>query len=856
MGKFYKYILLSRNLIATIVTIVMVHNISFAQYSPNPQIKVNYSIDSGMMKAFVAGSITTTGGSCAENGLEIRIHTIFNSSTGPVINSSYCNTYGTGPTDKWSCEFRTETCSNAGKCGVWFRTPNCLSNSSFVFDPGYTDTSSYPCTDILSIRLKGFETDNGTFSFLNGDKVNYNLNDGACGGTCASPSCYGEPQIPTGGIKNMSIDVGSATNTLLPFCGSVWSQNYQTDLETSACTSDGLTNYYYIKWKYRWCWDATTLFDRHAGGINELALKDYCSGATISISDSIEGFEVSRGFASYQWEKNSGSGWSDITGATSKDLATTSLTNFTVNPITYQIRRATLFCTDFLTTPTKTRVYSNITTVNVYPQPVAPTLYVAGTSPATGTIICKGLFVYAQFNSGTGGYSDANDLYQYSINNGATWNNYTPGNSINTAAAITEVLVRVARTAGSLSSCNATSWTTLVNWPLSTVATPPSITTALPANNTAVCLAGTSGISCDISEGLGGTGYEYGYSINNGTTPTSTFTGTPPSSSFTINTTGATTKINLFTRRTGVGVGTCNPTPWALIGEWKIVNEPVSPSINTKDPAASSIAEGETVSATANNGSGGAADAVDEYRISSDNGGSWNTYNIGDNEIVPIAATKMIIQGRRISGTSYGCTNSSWFELASWNVDVVLPVELISFTAHNNGFVNQIEWSTASEINTKEFIVLKSTTFNNWLEIGNIQAFGNSTNTQSYYFDDNNLQNLFNYYKLKIVDYDNSYEYSNVISVNNISVKKDNISLFPNPTDAIIKLTSVSGFTQYSLIKITDIVGKITKEIKLDNNNKIANIDIDCSSFSSGSYYVCIYDTFGGLIKTIKFVKY
>lgn len=76
--------------------------------------------------------------------------------------------------------------------------------------------------------------------------------------------------------------------------------------------------------------------------------------------------------------------------------------------------------------------------------------------------ICKGLFVYAQFNPGNGGYTNATDEFQYSINGGSTWTNYTPGASINTATATTSVQVRARRLAGLLSACNTTAWSTLV----------------------------------------------------------------------------------------------------------------------------------------------------------------------------------------------------------------------------------------------------------------------------------------------------------------------------------------------------------------------------------------------------------
>lgn len=51
------------------------------------------------------------------------------------------------------CEFRTETCNNAGFCGVWYNnSSSCLSNPTYSNDPGDTDTSAYPCTRYFAVK--------------------------------------------------------------------------------------------------------------------------------------------------------------------------------------------------------------------------------------------------------------------------------------------------------------------------------------------------------------------------------------------------------------------------------------------------------------------------------------------------------------------------------------------------------------------------------------------------------------------------------------------------------------------------------------------------------------------------------
>ena len=79
---------------------------------------------------------------------------------------------------------------------------------------------------------------------------------------------------------------------------------------------------------------------------------------------------------------------------------------------------------------------------------------------------------------------------------------------------------------------------------------------------------------------------------------------------------------------------------------------------------------------------------------------------------------------------------------------------------------------------------MKSVDFNNWLEIGKEPASGNSVKIQYYQFEDNQILYPNNYYKLKIVDADNTFQYSKIISVENPTIANGNLVLYPNPTEA------------------------------------------------------------------------
>lgn len=97
---------------------------------------------------------------------------------------------------------------------------------------------------------------------------------------------------------------------------------------------------------------------------------------------------------------------------------------------------------------------------------------------------------------------------------------------------------------------------------------------------------------------------------------------------------------------------------------------------------------------------------------------------------------------------------------------ITLPIELLSFTGNYNNSTdyNEIKWSTASEINNDRFDLYSSVNGIDWELIGSMDGAGNST-TQQYYTYNHRTDSELTYYKLKQVDYDGEYKYSDIISV-------------------------------------------------------------------------------------------
>jgi len=321
--------------------------------------------------------------------------------------------------------------------------------------------------------------------------------------------------------------------------------------------------------------------------------------------------------------------------------------------------------------------WTSITSWNFNSAPTAPTLNNA--TPADGTTICAGYNSgNVSTNPGSDGSDGAIDEYEYSINDGLDWSDYTPGNSINTTGATDNVIVRARRTGGDY-GCSSTSWSELNSWTIGNNPTAPTLSEAIPSNGSTICRGYNAGTVTATGGSGGSTGAtnEYQVSIDGGSTYNPYVSGNP------INTETATGSIIVQARRTSGYYG-CNNTSWNTLSTWSTVDVPEYPSLNTAIPAnGTSICTGANPSATFNPGTGGSG-CTDSYRYSI-NGVDWNSYTPGSTTITAGAGgTTVTIQGKRSCSAS-GCDDTETFiTLVSW--PVVDDVSLSDVTFSNDIF--------------------------------------------------------------------------------------------------------------------------------------------------------------------------
>ncbi len=170
-----------------------------------------------------------------------------------------------------------------------------------------------------------------------------------------------------------------------------------------------------------------------------------------------------------------------------------------------------------------------------------------------------------------------------------------------------------------------------------------------------------------------------------------------------------------------------------------------------------------------------------------------------------------------------------------------LPIELLSFegSAQTNG--NLIKWETATEINVSHFDVQRSTDGVNFTTVGTTAAVGPS----AYQFVDPVSSEGVYYYRLKSVDLDETYDYSQSAVIN----REGNpaISIWPNPASSVmnIDLGTYEGLTQ---IKLYNNLGQLV--LNSDEQGGFVST-IDVSEFGAGVYFLEINNQASSTVQQI-----
>jgi len=185
----------------------------------------------------------------------------------------------------------------------------------------------------------------------------------------------------------------------------------------------------------------------------------------------------------------------------------------------------------------------------------------------------------------------------------------------------------------------------------------------------------------------------------------------------------------------------------------------------------------------------------------------------GENTIVPTATGTGTANVVSVGLT--GITSFSDFAIGIGAAPITLPVKLTKFAAKAESSSVLLTWETATELNSDKFIVERSNDGSLFLPIGDVKAKGNSSQQISYSLRDKNPQSGINYYRLKQVDLDGSFENSDILPVK-FSLSAASVKTYPNP---VSEWLHVNGFSsKKATVSWYTLDGRKIAETSLEND--------------------------------------
>jgi hypothetical protein len=191
------------------------------------------------------------------------------------------------------------------------------------------------------------------------------------------------------------------------------------------------------------------------------------------------------------------------------------------------------------------------------------------------------------------------------------------------------------------------------------------------------------------------------------------------------------------------------------------------------------------------------------------------------------------------NAAAYSVTVSGVTSFGTWalaNQNSTLPVEMLFFKGEIAGQTVELKWATASENNTEVFVVERSVNGVEFETIGEVAAVGFSTLRNDYDFTDKNPNSGFNYYRLKIVDFDNTTTYSNIIAFN--FEKAASVNVYPNPVLAE-RIVNIDAPFAIQKLNVVNALGQTMMQLE----NPAISIQLP-SEWTAGVYYM-VFETGG-----------
>jgi Secretion system C-terminal sorting domain len=180
------------------------------------------------------------------------------------------------------------------------------------------------------------------------------------------------------------------------------------------------------------------------------------------------------------------------------------------------------------------------------------------------------------------------------------------------------------------------------------------------------------------------------------------------------------------------------------------------------------------------------------------------------------------------------------FDLDAIEAYDIVPVELLSFTAENINGELVLKWQTATETNNMGFEILRFAQNDNdkWETIGYVPGFGTTTEPKSYSFADDNISSGIYTYRLKQIDFDGTFEYSQEIEVEVSSPTEFSLEQnYPNPFNPSTTIKFSLPEKTNLIISVYNLIGEKVEEVfSGELESGYHEVNFNASLLASGVY--------------------
>lgn len=191
-------------------------------------------------------------------------------------------------------------------------------------------------------------------------------------------------------------------------------------------------------------------------------------------------------------------------------------------------------------------------------------------------------------------------------------------------------------------------------------------------------------------------------------------------------------------------------------------------------------------------------------------------------------SANILLDVQRLIGSETSLANNG--SSSPISVTTALPVTLISFEVKKENQTANLSWSTSSEVNSNRFEIQHSVDAKQWNSVGTVESNQNSAIRQNYTFNHNNPSSGDNYYRLKMIDNDETFAYS---TIKTLSFEQSlRLTLYPNPVSDELKL-DIKDWTNVKKIQIYNLNGSVVYDAGVKVTAKI-----NIQNLSSGVYLV------------------